>query len=61
MNAKPCQSLFLILLLTLLPGCISIPPLIQVQHKQETSDQEMLRRLEAIDRRLERLEKADQK
>ena len=38
-----------------LQGCISIPPLISVQHRESNKD-EITRRLESIDRRLERLE-----
>ncbi len=39
----------------LLQGCISIPPLIQVQHK-ENNNAEVMRRLDQIDKRLDRLE-----
>lgn len=35
-------------------GCVAVPPLIQVQHKEPNSD--ILRRLDSIDRRLDRLE-----
>lgn len=38
----------------LFQGCVAIPPLIQVQHKDD--NEEIKRRLDAIDRRLERLE-----
>jgi hypothetical protein len=38
----------------LLQGCVAVPPLIQVQHKENNS--EVLRRLDSIDRRLDRLE-----
>ena len=42
-------------------GCIAFPPLIQVEHKDNPDDKEILRRLDAIDRRLDALEKADKK
>jgi starvation-inducible outer membrane lipoprotein len=45
----------LILGAVVLQGCISIPPLINVQHKESNRD-EITRRLDSIDRRLERLE-----
>lgn len=40
-------------------GCVAVPPLIQVQHKDDNS--EVLRRLDALDRRLDRLEQDAQK
>ena len=44
---------------TLLNGCISIPPLIQVEHKENADPN---RRLDDIEKRLERIEKKlDQK
>jgi len=43
-----------------LQGCISIPPLINVQHK-DTGKDEITRRLDSIDRRLERLEQQPEK
>lgn len=43
----------------LLQGCVAVPPLIQVQHKDNNS--EVLRRLDAIDKRLDRLEQDGQK
>jgi starvation-inducible outer membrane lipoprotein len=42
----------------LLQGCIAFPPLIQVEHKDSAnSNQEILKRLDAIDRRLGKLER----
>jgi len=38
----------------MLQGCVAIPPLIQVQHKD--NNDEITRRLDSIDRRLDRLE-----
>lgn len=35
-------------------GCVAIPPLIQVQHKDNNDD--IKRRLDSIDRRLDRIE-----
>jgi starvation-inducible outer membrane lipoprotein len=49
--------LALALSLPLLSGCIAFPPLIQVEHKENpNSNQEVLRRLDAIDQRLNQLE-----
>jgi len=52
----------------LLSGCVSIPPLIQVEHKDAPppqnvqASQDLQRRLDAIDKRLDRLEeKLDKK
>lgn len=43
-----------------LTGCVSIPPLIQVEHKQDAPppavSQDVVRRLEAIEMRMQRLE-----
>ena len=49
-----------------LTGCVSIPPLIQVQHKEDPPppqvSQDIVRRLDAIEMRLQRLEeKLDKK
>jgi hypothetical protein len=41
-----------------LQGCVAIPPLIQVQHKEAAvSNDEVMKRLDSIDRRLDRLER----
>src|SRR5262245_42413314 len=44
-----------LLLAALLQGCIAFPPLIQVEHKDSPKDEEILKRLDAIDRRLDTL------
>ena len=51
-------STFALLSLTvlLLEGCVAFPPLVQVEHKDNANSSEVLRRLDAIDRRLSRLE-----
>jgi hypothetical protein len=55
-------NLFSIALLALAcQGCIAFPPLIQVEHKDSPEDKEILRRLDAIDRRLDALEKSEKK
>lgn len=41
----------------LLQGCIAFPPLIQVEHKESITNQEIVKRLDAIDHRLTELEK----
>ncbi len=38
----------------LLQGCVAVPPVIQVQDKDDKSD--IMRRLDEIDKRLDRLE-----
>ena len=43
----------------LLQGCVSIPPLIQIEHKESVSNQDLGRRLDAIDHRLDQIEKAN--
>jgi starvation-inducible outer membrane lipoprotein len=50
------KYLWLLLLAILSPGCVSIPPLIQVQHK-DGNNSDLVRRLDSIDRRLDQLEK----
>ena len=40
----------------LLQGCVAFPPLIQVEHKDAAGNQEIMRRLDAIDQRLGQLE-----
>ncbi len=55
---KPKNLSYLLLLglgLFVLPGCISIPPLVQVEHK-ETINGNLSRRLDSIDHRLDKLE-----
>jgi starvation-inducible outer membrane lipoprotein len=41
-------------------GCVAFPPLIQVEHKESASNQEVLKRLDAIDSRLNQLEQKQQ-
>jgi hypothetical protein len=43
----------------LLEGCIAFPPLVQVEHK-DAGNQEIIRRLDAIDQRLGQLERQSQ-
>ena len=43
-------------LMVLLQGCIAFPPLVQVEHKDNPSDQQILQRLDAIDHRLDQIE-----
>ncbi len=60
---KKIFASYLIILgiLVLMPGCVSIPPLIQVEHKEtvspSTSNDDIKRRLDSIDRRLDKMEK----
>ena len=61
MTIKPQTVAFLGLLGLLLQGCIAFPPLVQVEHKDSASSQEVLRRLDAIDHRLSKLEEKTQK
>ncbi|HSU54327.1 MAG TPA: hypothetical protein VLT36_09730 [Candidatus Dormibacteraeota bacterium] len=48
--------LSLALLALVCQGCIAFPPLIQVEHKENGDNKEVLHRLDAIDRRLDALE-----
>jgi len=64
MRPKNLFLLFALGMTILVQGCIAFPPLIQVEHKQEpppqaaaNTNEEVLRRLESIDKRLEQLEK----
>jgi hypothetical protein len=41
-------------------GCVAFPPLIQVEHKDNPNNQEVIRRLDAIDNRLNQLEQKGQ-
>ena len=54
------KLLLLVLGMTAFQGCIAFPPLIQVEHKNEppppASNEEVIKRLDAIDQRLNSLE-----
>jgi hypothetical protein len=41
-------------------GCVAFPPLIQVEHKESVSNQDVIKRLDAIDHRLDKLEKQEE-
>jgi hypothetical protein len=57
MQNKLSKALLGLILASLLQGCVAIPPLIQVQHKDNgNSLSDIQRRLDSIDRRLDRLE-----
>ena len=52
------RYLLILGVLALLPGCLSFPPLIQVEHKEgATNNDDIKRRLDSIDRRLDKMEK----
>jgi len=56
------STLALAFLMTLLlQGCIAFPPLVQVEHKDSANNEEIIRRLDAIDRRLSKLEQKAEK
>jgi len=61
MRIKAITFALLSLAASLLQGCIAFPPLVQVEHKDSANNQEVLRRLEAIDHRLSRLEQNAEK
>jgi flagellar basal body-associated protein FliL len=42
--------------LLLVSGCVAFPPLISVEHKESANNQEIVKRLDAIDHRLDQLE-----
>jgi hypothetical protein len=59
MKNMSVRLLLLVAALVSLQGCIAFPPLIQVEHKEspnKAANDEILRRLDAIDRRLDKLE-----
>lgn len=51
--------LALLALCVVLTGCVAVPPLIQVQHKD--NDENISRKLDDIDNRLKRLEQGMEK
>jgi hypothetical protein len=61
MKTKLVCLLLLTSLSVLLQGCIAFPPLISVEHKESpanaNANAEIMRRLDAIDRRLDQMEK----
>jgi hypothetical protein len=61
MKAKTTTLAFVALTAVLLQGCIAFPPLIQVEHKDSPNTQELMRRLDAIDHRLDQLEQRTEK
>jgi len=57
MNSKTFRLLFTLVAGVALQGCIAFPPLVQVEHKDSPANQqELIRRLDTIDRRLDALE-----
>jgi hypothetical protein len=56
MKRQMVKWVSVVLLAVVLQGCVSIPPLINVQHKHGNPE-DIARRLDSIDRRLEQLEK----
>ncbi len=56
MNAEKHLLLLLAAATMLLQGCVAFPPLVQVEHKDSAGNQEIMRRLDAIDQRLGQLE-----
>ena len=54
------KTLFLLALPLLFQGCVAFPPLIQVEHKHGDESQELIKRLDAIDRRLDQIEQKAQ-
>ena len=59
MKTQTIRLLLLFLAVICLQGCVAFPPLIQVEHKD--GNQEVLRRLDAIDHRLDVLEQKAEK
>ena len=61
MKTKIIRLMLLLTLAQLLQGCLALPPLVHVQHREAKAapskdDQELLRRLDAIDERLSKME-----
>jgi starvation-inducible outer membrane lipoprotein len=61
MKTKVTTFAFVSLTALLLQGCIAFPPLVQVEHKDSANSQEILRRLDAIDHRIGKLEQKAEK
>ncbi len=61
MKTKLFTLAFASLAIVLLQGCVAFPPLIQVEHKDNpNNNQEVMKRLDAIDARLNQIEKTEQ-
>ncbi len=45
-----------VLLLIALTGCVSLPPLVNVEHKEDSNNEALAKRLDSIDQRLSQLE-----
>jgi len=56
MKAKFFRLILLAVLGFALQGCIAFPPLIQVEHKEGPPNQDLVRRLDAIDHRLDTID-----
>lgn len=55
MKARFCTLLILVTSAVLWNGCVAVPPLINVQHRQDNSNLE--KKLDSIERRLDTIEK----
>ena len=56
MNVEKYLLLLFAAATILVQGCVAFPPLVQVEHKDSVGNQEIMRRLDAIDQRLGQLE-----
>ena len=56
MNVEKYLLLLFAAATILVQGCVAFPPLVQVEHKDSAGNQEIIRRLDAIDQRLGQLE-----
>ena len=61
MKTKILRLMLLVTLAQFLQGCLALPPLVHVQHREAKAapskdEQELLKRLDAIDERLSKLE-----
>ena len=63
MKSKIHILLLSIIALVLVQGCVALPPLIHVEHKDanNNNNQELIHRLDMIDQRLARLEQREGK
>ena len=61
MNTKKIFLATLAVAALFLRGCIAFPPLIQVEHKDNPANQELLHRLDSIEHRLDSLEQKMEK
>ena len=56
MKTKLLKGALAMLLVTLLQGCVGLPSLVHVEHQHEGNNEQVVRRLDSIEKRLSGLE-----